>query len=241
MHVFVYWQGRNTHTHTHAQTHTHTESTPVSIEVPKQVDCNMCRFSKLLLFSFFFCKDGSDRLMKRASYSCCNFLCVVLAAAYLKYHRCRLSCLPFVWHLFFIVTHTHTHAQTHNHFLLLTLFLSCDIDFDTASQAEARRFKNVCIMRPSAWLLNQMWSQRSHFVHIRVFFSFLFFFVLVLLRTKLDQQQKKSHVVKHNSECFFIFATSNFFNYVSLAPHQIDSTRADELTDTKTEISCFLL
>ena len=82
------------------------ESTPVSIQVPKQVDCNMCRFSKLLLFSFFFCKDGSDRLMKRASYSCCNFLCIVLAAAYLKYRLCRLSCLPFVWHPFFIVTHT---------------------------------------------------------------------------------------------------------------------------------------
>ena len=47
------------------------ESTPVSILVPKQVDCNMCRFSELLLFSFFFCKDSSDRLMKRASYSCC--------------------------------------------------------------------------------------------------------------------------------------------------------------------------
>ena len=28
-------------------------STSVPIEVPKQVDCNMCRFSKLLLFSFF--------------------------------------------------------------------------------------------------------------------------------------------------------------------------------------------
>ena len=77
------------------------ESTPASILVPKQVDCNMCRFSKLLLFSVFFGKDGSDRLMKRASYSCCNFFfCVVLAAAYLKYRRCRLSCLPFVWHLF---------------------------------------------------------------------------------------------------------------------------------------------
>ena len=86
------------------------ESTPVSIKIPKQVDCNMCRFSKLLLFSFFFCKDGSDRLMKRASYSCCNFLCVVLAAAYLKYRRCRLSCLPFVWH-FFSLCYTHTSTQ----------------------------------------------------------------------------------------------------------------------------------
>ena len=71
----------------------------------------MCRFSKLLLFSFFFCKDGSDRLMKRASFSCCKFLCVVLAAAYLKCRRCRLSCLPFVWY-FFSLWHTHTHTHT---------------------------------------------------------------------------------------------------------------------------------
>ena len=68
------------------------------------------RKSKLLLFSFFFCKDGSDRLMKWASYSCCNFLCVVLAAAYLKYRWCRLSCLPFVWHFFHCDTHTHRPA-----------------------------------------------------------------------------------------------------------------------------------
>ena len=54
------------------------ESTPVSIYVPKQVDCNMCRFSKPLLFSFFFCKDGSDRLIKRASFSCCNLLLLLL-------------------------------------------------------------------------------------------------------------------------------------------------------------------
>ena len=46
------------------------------------------------------------------SFSCCNFLCVVLAAAYLKYRRCRLSCLPFVWH-FFSLWHTHTHTHTH--------------------------------------------------------------------------------------------------------------------------------
>ena len=36
-----------------------------------------------------------------------DFLCVVLAAAYLKYRRCRLSCLPFVWHFFF-------HCDTHS-------------------------------------------------------------------------------------------------------------------------------
>ena len=54
-------------------------------------------------------------LMKRASFSCCNFLCVVLAAAYMKYRRCRLSCLPFVWHFFHCDTHTHTHTHTHAH------------------------------------------------------------------------------------------------------------------------------
>ena len=82
---------------------------------PETGRLQLCRFSKLLLFSFFFCKDGSDRLMKRASYSCCNFLCIVLAAAYLKYRLCRLSCLPFVWHSFFHCdTHTHTH-HTHKH------------------------------------------------------------------------------------------------------------------------------
>ena len=97
----------------------------------------MCRFSKLLLLSFFFGKDGSDRLLKRASFSCCNFLCVVLAAAYLKYRRCRLSCLPFIWHFFSLwhtpththpptntpthtPTDTHTHTHTHTHTCMQT-------------------------------------------------------------------------------------------------------------------------
>ena len=40
------------------------------------------------------------------------FFCVVLTATFL-YHRCRLSCLPFVWHFSFIVTNTHTHTHTH--------------------------------------------------------------------------------------------------------------------------------
>ena len=77
----------------------------------------MCSFSKLLLFSFFFSKDGSDQLMKRASYSCCNFLCVVLAAAYLKYRRCRLVVPAIRLALFFIVTHprARTHAHIHAH------------------------------------------------------------------------------------------------------------------------------
>ena len=110
----VYTPNTRTQTHSHTQSWdplSSSESTPVPILVPKQVDCNMCRLSKLLLF--FFCKDGSDRLMKRASYPCCIFLCVVLAAAYLKYRWYRLSCLPFVWHFFHCDTHTHTHTHTH--------------------------------------------------------------------------------------------------------------------------------
>ena len=93
----------------------------------------MCRFSKLLLFSFFFCKDGSDRLMKRASYSCCNFLCVVLAAAYLKYRLCHLSCLPFVWHPFFHCdtptrnVRTSTCTSTHTFTTAVLLILKQDL------------------------------------------------------------------------------------------------------------------
>ena len=104
------------HTHAHAQPHKHTfwSRNKWTATCAGLVNC----------FSFFFCKDGSDRLMKRASYSCCIFLCVVLAAAYLKYRRYRLPCLPFVWPLFFIHllsfiftkhTHTHTHTPTHTH------------------------------------------------------------------------------------------------------------------------------
>ena len=93
--------------------------------------------------------------MKRASYSC-NFLCVVLAAAYLKYRRCRLSCLPFVWYFFSLWhTHTHTHAHTrarahihphtthththtHTHSLSLSLSLSLPLSFSYATRTYTR-------------------------------------------------------------------------------------------------------
>ena len=53
------------------------------------------------------------QILKAHTHTCCNFLCVVLAAAvYLKYRQCRLSCLPFVWD-FFSLWHTHTHTHTH--------------------------------------------------------------------------------------------------------------------------------
>ena len=63
--------------------------THTSTLVPKQVDCNMCRFSKLLLF-----------------FSCCNFLCVVLAAAYIEVSPVSLVVLAIFLAPFFIVTHT---------------------------------------------------------------------------------------------------------------------------------------
>ena len=79
---------------------------------------HVCRFSKLLLFSFFFCscKDGSDRLMKRASYSCCKFLCVVLASGcLLEVSPVSLVVLAIRLAFFFFVTRTppNTHARTH--------------------------------------------------------------------------------------------------------------------------------
>ena len=88
------------------------KSTPVSILVPKKVDC-MCRISILLLFSFFFCKDGSDRLMKPASYSCCNFtLRCAWCCCLLEVSPVSLVVLAIRLALSFIVTHTHTHTKT---------------------------------------------------------------------------------------------------------------------------------
>ena len=76
-----------------------------------------------------------DWLRKRASYSCCNFLYVMVAAAYLKYRRCRLSCLPFVWHFFSLshfVTHTHTHT-CHEYACFLHIFLKIPPLFATSN------------------------------------------------------------------------------------------------------------
>ena len=77
--------------------------------------------------------------MKRASYSCCNFLCIVLAAAYLKYRLCRLSCLPFVWHPFFHCdTHTHTHTHIHTYTHLFFFFSLAQINFALKAQIHTR-------------------------------------------------------------------------------------------------------
>ena len=134
----------------------------------------MCMSSKLLLFSFFFCKDG---LMKQASYSCWNFLCVVLAVTHLKYRWYRLSCLPFVWH-FFSLWHTHTraHARMHTHLFYCNL--------------ERLRFLKKC-----TWLLWNFYSL-IHLVHCPVlfFFSLQYYcwhhyteFALFVHKQRLDQ------------------------------------------------------
>ena len=87
----------------------------------------MCRFCKLLLS--FFCKDGRDWLKKKkklAAFSCWIFLCIVLAAASLKYHwYCLLwlqFCLELSFHCARSCTRTHTHSlssrsfsDTHTH------------------------------------------------------------------------------------------------------------------------------
>ena len=93
----------HTHTHTHAHTHTHTHT-----------------------HKHTHTHTYTHTLTHTHSFSCCNFLCVVLAAvAYLKYRRCRLSCLPFVWHFFFIVTHTHTRTHTHTQMYARTHTHTC--------------------------------------------------------------------------------------------------------------------
>ena len=66
-----------------------------------------------LLF-FLFCNVGSDRLMKRSSLFL-RYFSLQLACCYLKYCRYRLSCLLFIRHFLFIVTHSHTRARTHTH------------------------------------------------------------------------------------------------------------------------------
>ena len=66
-------------------------------------------------FSFFlFCNVGSDRLMKRGSLFL-QYFSLQRACCYLKYCRYRLSCLLFIRHFLFIVTHSHTRVRAHTH------------------------------------------------------------------------------------------------------------------------------
>ena len=74
--------------------------------MPKQVDCGTSRSSSLL--PFFFCQDGSNRLVTRA---CCSCLKSSLHCAY-KRCMCVACCAShFIWHFLFIVTHTHIHTH----------------------------------------------------------------------------------------------------------------------------------
>ena len=114
---------------------------------------HMCWFSKLLLFSFFFCKDGSDRLMKRASYSCCNFLCVVLAAIYLKYCQYRLSCFPFVWH-FFSLWHTHLIFSVYS-----STYSGAEGSPGRQGAARQRKVNNTNLLTLAFW--DFVWLERS--------------------------------------------------------------------------------
>ena len=64
------------------------------------------------LLLFLFCNVGSERLMKRSSLFL-QYFSLQRACCYLKYCRYRLSCLLFIRHFLFIVTHSHTHTHTH--------------------------------------------------------------------------------------------------------------------------------
>ena len=77
----------------------------------------MCRFSKLLLFSFFFCKDGSDRLMKRPFSLVVIFfaLCLLLltwSIAGVACRACHSSCT-----FFLCDTHTRARARVRGDYL----------------------------------------------------------------------------------------------------------------------------
>ena len=89
--------------------------------VPKRVHCDRCKFSKLL--HFFFSKNCSDQLQKRASCSGYFFLWFVLillltqGIAGVACHTSHSSgtLFPFWQTLTHTYTHTFTHAQTRTH------------------------------------------------------------------------------------------------------------------------------
>ena len=104
-------------------THTHTRWAhipEVQVPIPSR---GTCTFSPHAFSSIFVSLSLSLSLShthththntKRASYmySCCNFLCVVLAATYLKYCRYRFFVLAICLALFFSLWHAHAHTHT---------------------------------------------------------------------------------------------------------------------------------
>ena len=118
-----------THTHTHARAHahphtnthtcTHKNTTNAHANTQAQHKHTVLRVSLAVLdhsLSHYFqlyerarTHTHTQRLLASAGHIGAGSSCLFwlnLAAAYLKYRLCRLSCLPFVWHPFFIVTHT---------------------------------------------------------------------------------------------------------------------------------------
>ena len=80
--------------------------------------------------------------MKLASYSCCIFLCIVLAVTCSKYRRYHLLCLPFVWHFLFNVTHTHT----------LLFFLFCNVGSDRLMKRSSLFLQYFSLQRACCYL-----------------------------------------------------------------------------------------
>ena len=113
--------------------------------------------------------------MEQASFSCCSFLCVVLAAACLKYRRCRLSCLPFVWHLFF---HCDTHTHMYPELNLLVKWFAKRVHVWTCSAKRSPALSSqplLCLIffpdgnRPSSDGNHSWWKgeQRGYFHHVQ--------------------------------------------------------------------------
>ena len=80
--------------------------------------------------------------MKLASYSCCIFLCIVLAVTCSMYRRYHLLCLPFVWHFLFNVTHTHT----------LLFFLFCNVGSDRLMKRSSLFLQYFSLQRACCYL-----------------------------------------------------------------------------------------
>ena len=105
-----------THTHVRVVGHAHIDS-----GLQQDWKSDQCRLSWLLLF--FFCKGGSDWLMRRATCWCCTFaLCLLLltgSIAGVAHHACHssgnFSSLWYTNTITHIHTHPHTHTHTHTH------------------------------------------------------------------------------------------------------------------------------
>ena len=101
----------HTHTHTHKQKHKHKH---------KHTHCDSYAWLRPGSGGDYLPRPATYQLGVRAYFGWTSLDWVVfttrdvgdtmvVCATYLKYHRCRLSCLPFVWHFYSL---SHTHART---------------------------------------------------------------------------------------------------------------------------------